>query len=798
MPKEARQTRTYRVRPRRASKYLPSDVPPWQEFMRPPSKGTSKLGALWRLFWLPCNAILFTLRKLPVIIFIPIKIFLSLSFVLLLFGLIVAGIYFVKASRADVAQVLRMPERTMVLDRHGAEIGRLHGENRLRIKNLREEVPQYFIDALIIQEDRSFFTHFGIDYKGVGRAVLQVFKHGRATQGASTLTMQLAKNTFQHYERNLDAKLTEVFLARRIESTYDKETILTCYVNRIFWGHTFLGLKQAAYGYFAKQPSELTLGEAALLAGIVCNPNEFSPHRNLEAAIIQRDKVLDLMLRFGKITQQAHQAAIAESVIPRWPERPADSNYALDTIRAELDTILASLEGTQLNMRDEALYSGGLVVRTSLDLNLQNASLEAMNRFLSEEIESRQGYPHETRAAYQQKIAKLLAEGHDEAKLPSPSYLQAATVIIHHGTGAILAIVGGRDSKESPFNRATQSRRQVGSLFKPLVYASYFEQGGSPDSLISDNRIARGEVKGAASWSPQNADGRYLGMKSAGWGLLKSRNTMSVRVGMRVGLKKIIHNATLAGFRQTANSYMGPTIYLGTWEASPLEVASSYSCFPNGGVRPSPYIIESITDKTGRVLWQREPSQTRVFAQKANEATCRVMQQITDVGGTAAATKRLGYTAPSGGKTGTTNAYRNAWFCGFSSDLTAVVWVGFDRQKTIMEKGYGSVLALPIWVETMKAASALHYPAKEIRYQVAQSQTQVTQRLCRVSGHLAHEGCELEHTAYNENLKSSEELLPLCTAHGIVAEAEIEAVVSEQATDEIIAVPEGEYTPSLD
>ena len=244
------------------------EINPLNEFRRPPKKGMGFWNALWRLLTLPFRIIFFITRHAPKLIIWPLRMSISLAFVGGLAAVILAIIYGIRAGRYDLTQVTRMPERTIVLDRKGNEIGTLHGENRRSISNLHEEVPRYFIDALIMQEDRSFWKHGGIDPRGMLRAVGQVFKHGRTTQGGSTLTMQLAKNTYNHRERNFTAKFTEMALARRIEATYDKETILRCYINRVFWGHSFLGLKAAAYGYFSKQPRDLTLGECAMLAGI--------------------------------------------------------------------------------------------------------------------------------------------------------------------------------------------------------------------------------------------------------------------------------------------------------------------------------------------------------------------------------------------------------------------------------------------------------------------------------------------------------------------------------------------------
>ena len=765
---------------------LPENVNPIQEFQKPPRKGTGCLRALWLMATLPLRLVFWTLRKLPRIVLIPTKILLSLGFVGLILGGILAVIYGVKAGRYDLSQVTRMPERSIVLDRKGNEIGTLHGENRRSISNLHEEVPRYMIDALVMQEDRSFWTHGGIDPRGILRAVAQVFKHHRTTQGASTLTMQLAKNTYNHSNRNFDAKFTEMALARRIEATYDKETIIKCYLNRVFWGHTFLGLKQAAYGYFDKLPRDLTVGEAAMLAGIICSPNQFSPYRNPSSARVQRDKVLKLMYEHGKITRNEYEYALKEALVTRKPERRGNDNYALDLVRTEVDHLLTMLDSKDERLKEEVVVSGGLRVQTTLDIDLQDDAMREIDARLTHMFEKQKAWPHQTRAQFKALKARTPREEQDKL---CPKYLQAACVVIDNATGALLAVVGGRDSTESQLNRALQSRRQVGSVFKPLVYTAYFERGHGPRTLISDGPIQRGEIAGAKNWRPRNSDGIFAGMNTAAWGLLKSRNTMAVRAGNSAGLQNVINTALTAGFpRQTRTP--GPTIYLGTWEASPLEVAGAFTTFANGGVRPTPFIIDHITDKDGRVVWRNTPSARRVCSTRSANAVSAVLQQITKPGGTAGHMQSLGFRHPCGGKTGTTNNYTNAWFCGFTSDLTAAIWVGFDRPAKIAEKAYGGTVALPLWVGVMQCAAARGYQMKAIRTTPAKARNTGI-RLCRVTGMLAHAGCEYEGKAYIETMADLSQPRSLCTVHAELAEDPETDTAEEVAEDP-------ESTPDID
>lgn len=763
---------------------LRADENPIHEFTRPPRRGLGCLGAIWVVLTLPFRIIAFLTRHLPKLVLWPLRLIISLGFCGLVLAGILVTIYAIRAGRYDITQVMHMPQRSIVLDRKGNEIGTLHGENRRTLSSL-DEVPRHFINALVVQEDRSFWTHGGIDPRGMLRAVGQVFKHGRTTQGGSTLTMQLAKNTYNHRVRNFNAKLTEMALARRIEATYDKNTILLCYLNRVFFGHTFLGLKQAASSYFDKLPRDLSIGESALLAGIICNPNGFSPYRNFAKAKEQRDKVLANMFKFGYITRSEYEGALAETIVLRKPERRGIDNYALDLVRNEVDGVLQMLEARDRSIREEILFSGGLRVQTTLDLDLQDDVMRSLDARLTDMFEKNKGYKHQTRAQFQ-----ALKEATPEEKRDSlrPQYIQAACTIIDNATGALLAVVGGRDSTESPLNRALMSRRQVGSIFKPLVYATFFERGGSPQTPVSDDRIAPGEIPGAKKWSPRNSDGRFCGMQAAGWGLLKSRNTMSVRIGNRAGLQNVVNNALLCGFPRQQHT-PGPTIYLGTWEASTFEVAGAYTTFANGGVRPTPYIIERITDAEGHELWRNLPSSRRIFSPRTTSAVSGILQQITKPGGTAERVQKLGFTYPCGGKTGTTNNYTNAWFCGFTSDLTAAVWVGFDRNVPIGDKAYGGTVALPLWVGAMQCAVKRGYRMGDIRTAPAKARNMGV-RLCRSSGMLAHSGCEYDGKAYVETMTDLEKPRPLCTLHDELAEDPEGEETAEEVAEDPDAVPD--------
>ncbi|HEY1120452.1 MAG TPA: PBP1A family penicillin-binding protein [Haloferula sp.] len=716
------------------------------------------------LFW-PFLIFHGLISPLPKFIRVPLRILGDPVIAGLYAGLAMAAFYFVRAQPFDMAKVAEMPERTVVYDRRGEELGRIHGEKRDVIKV--SEVAQDFIFAILAREDKRFYKHGGVDWVGVGRAVVETFKRGGAAQGASTLTMQLARNSFALKSKwldfspkiqELDRKLLETAVSYRIESSYSKEEVLQHYVNRIFWGHQVRGIEEASRTYFEKHAKELTLSESALLAGIVRGPNAFSPFNDAEKAIRERNSVLDRMVAEGFITQEQSDVAKKEaiSIRPEW-RRIFHDSYAMDAIRRELERIL----------EEENIELGGLQITTTIDHLIQKKAEEALDAKLRQ-IERTPGYAHQTRAAWNELPAD---------KKTQPQYLQGSVVAIENLTGAVLAIVGGRNADESKFNRALQAKRQIGSVFKPFVYLAGFESGIRPDTLISDGPLDIG------SWRPKNSDGTFGGYLPASTGLIRSRNTMSIRIGSRAGIEKVSDTAISVGFETPIPK--SPTSYLGAWEATTYEVASAYTVFPNSGVRYAPRIIKEIRDRNGNVVWPEKGDSPYISYEAVNPgaswSVSKILGEVT-TRGTAASVKSLGFNKPCAGKTGTTNDYKDAWFAGYTSSITCAVWVGLDTPKKTIEKGYGSTLALPVWVEVMKTADKLGYKAEGLKSQLSF----VECRLCRTSGKRATAGCELAQEAYTDNVPkdnvpAENDLCPDHPAKALPVDGEIpEATTSDR------------------
>lgn len=726
-----------------------------------PSRGPGGLSLL--MFW-PFH--LFNLVTRP---FGPLKKFLlriiGYPVVAGLYGLaFFAVVYGIRAQKYDLSKIHAMPERTIIRDRLGEEIGRIHGDKRSIVP--LNQVAENFRKAILAREDERFYHHGAFDIIGIGRATLQNFQGKR--QGASTLTQQLASDIFQlklgekrgDIPRQIDRKLLEIAIAVRMEASLGKDEILEAYINQINWGRQIKGVGEASRIYFEKHPSELTLSQSALLAGIVRGPDSFNPFSSMEAATRERGTTLDRMVVAGSISKAEADAAKLEpiEVRPEWRRRSQES-YAMLAISRDLEVILEK----------ENIELGGLEVTTTIDLRVQHKAEEALDKKLRE-VERYAGYPHQTRSAW-----KTIPED----KRKKPEYLQGAAVVVENRTGAILAVVGGRDANESSFNRATQGSRPLGSQFKPFVYLAAFDKGLRPDTAISDGPIQPGEIKGAGSWRPHNSDNKFGGMEPTATGLIRSRNTMSVRVGNYAGIPKVKEVARMAGFRTAMPE--SPVSFLGSWDASPWEVATAYTIFPNDGTRFRPYLISQIKDRDGNILWPPKDSSLMLSYQAAKSGSAwsvsRILNEVA-TRGTAAAVTRLGFDKPCGGKTGTTNDFMDAWFTGYTSTLTCTVWVGFDTPKKTIDGGYGATLALPVWVDIMKTADRLGYKAGKLNSKV----NLVDMELCSLSGKRVTAGCREAGTAYIDHVPAdialpAEDLCPIHPAKALpVDESTLTAV----------------------
>src|SRR5881296_2825302 len=655
-------------------------------------------------------------------------------------GLAVFLFYGAWAQTFDMKKVGEMPERNTVFDVDGKIYSRLAGANRLKVS--LSDVSPLFIAAVLAREDARFYAHQGIDWRGILRALVHDVLSGSAKEGASSITQQLARNSLPLGGRTISRKLLEAMVALRIERQFTKQQILELYVNRIYFGNGCYGVETASQAYFGKSASQLNLPEAALLAGLIRSPNRFSPLKNPQGAAVQRNVVLDRMVALKTLSPAEADEAKKAKITPRPKRLPfIQENYAMDAVQRDLNLLLTQ----------DQIDNGGLSIYTTLDPAVQNAAQQALETQLTK-IEHQSNFHHALKASYRPPES-----GEGDSSMP---YLEGAVVTIDNASGGIRALVGGRDYAQSKFNRAlAPTNRQVGSAFKPFVYAIAFTHGLLPGAAISDGPIQAGEIEGAGNWSPANSDGKYGGTLPCSYGLIHSRNTMSVRVGQFAGLDSVQKVATTLNLSD--NVPRGPAIYIGSFETDLKDLTAAYSIFPNAAVRKQAYIIERIDDANHKPIYLAAHISTPALDPGAAWMTSRLMEEVLTRGTAASARSSLGFRLPAAGKTGTTNDYKDAWFLGYTSILTCRVWVGFDQPITIIPHGYGAALALPVWTQVMNKA-AQHYPAEQLQPTMPIQHATV----CSISNQLATTGCMGAGTAYDIDLPADKVPTAACQVHG--------------------------------
>ena len=654
-------------------------------------------------------------------------------------GLAVFLFYGAWAQTFDMKKVGEMPERNTVFDVDGKIYSRLAGANRLKVS--LSQVSPLFIAAVLAREDARFYLHQGIDWRGILRALVHDVLSGSAKEGASSITQQLARNSLPLGGRTISRKLLEAMVALRIEQHFTKQQILELYVNRIYFGNGCYGVETASQAYFGKSASKLNLPEAALLAGLIRSPNRFSPLKNPQGAAVQRNVVLDRMVALKTLSPAEADEAKKAKITPRPKRLPfIQENYAMDAVQRDLNLLLTQ----------DQIDNGGLSIYTTLDPAVQNAAQQALETQLTK-IEHQSNFHHPLKASYRPPES-----GEGDSSMP---YLEGAVVMIDNASGGIRALVGGRDYAQSKFNRALPpTNRQVGSAFKPFVYTVAFTHGLLPGAAISDGPIQSGEIDGAGNWSPGNSDGTYVGIQPCSYGLIHSRNTMSVRVGQFAGLDAVQNIANTLSLSQ--NVPHGPAIYIGSFETNLKDLTAAYSVFPNAGARKQAYIIERIDNQEHKPIYRAAHISAPALDPSAAWMTSQLMEQVL-TSGTAASARSLGFRLPAAGKTGTTNDYKDAWFLGYTSTLTCGVWVGFDQPATIIPHGYGAALALPVWTQVMNKA-AEHYPAQALQPTMPIQHATV----CSISNQLATTGCQAAGTAYDIDLPADKVPTVACQVHG--------------------------------
>jgi penicillin-binding protein 1A len=645
-----------------------------------------------------------------------------------------ASVWFVASVARDVPdrEALRgigtMAQATTLLDAKDRQAFTIFREQRIDVP--LSSVSTQLVQAILAIEDQRFYDHRGVDIVRVAGAALNNVVEGRLAQGGSTLTQQLARQSFLTPDKTFRRKLTEIFVAARLERQYSKDEILGMYLNKVYFGDGLYGVEAASLGYFGKHANEVSLAEAALLAGLVKAPSAYAPTVSVDRAKARRNVVLQAMRGEKMIDRAAYDAASREPVVLDDGLRRGEA-YG-QYFKEEVRRFLVQRFGW------ERVYQGGLKVYTTVDLEMQKAAEAEVARGLAD-IEKRQG-------------AKMTT-GVDS--------LQAALVAMDPHTGHVLAMVGGRDFEQTSFNRATQAKRQPGSAFKPFVYAAALERGFSPATLIDRLDEPIQTLQGA--WVPEDehSDSPSMTMRTA---LRTSSNRAAVRMLDDVGIPITVQYAQRMGVGSVPSV---PSLALGSGEVTLLSMTAAFSTFANDGIVPTPVLVRRVESSDGAILYMDEHVDQRAIT----EATAfQMAEMLADVvnSGTAWPARREGFMLPAAGKTGTTNDYHDAWFVGFTPRLTTGVWVGYDQPRTIIGRGYAAELAVPIWAHFMKEVTRSDKPEWFSR-----PASVTTARICRLSGKLATDAChdsgpDRRTTAYYENFVAGTEPTESCPLHNPV------------------------------
>lgn len=645
-----------------------------------------------------------------------------------------------RAQSFDYAKLEEMESASVIYDRNKQPIGRIFIQNRDQVGP--DDLSPWLFKAAVAAEDNRYYQHSGVDYFGVIRAMVKNYQAGRTRQGASTLTQQLARNSFPvelpSDDRSYKRKVLEIFVAQEIEKRFPKPKILELYLNRVFFGDGFYGAEAASRGYFGKHAKDLNLSESATLAGLLKSPNRLSPWRNRKACMEQRNFVLGRMRELQQISREEHDATLATDLVVKNRKPTHQESYAMDLVAQQ---VIAQYG------RDSAI-SDGYRIYTTLDGELQKKAEKALREQL-DVVERHEGFEHQTFAKYDgefrahQRAAVAAANGGAEAPpLALPAYLQGSVVVLDNASGGILALVGGREFAHSAYDRAISARRPAGSVFKPIVYAAGFEKGLHPGTMVQDavidNRqvMIGGQTGILGEWAPERVDNRYEGAITARTALLKSKNAASVRFGMMTGLDRVLALAKQAGIESPLRPF--PATYLGSSEVTLMEMTLAHTIFPNGGVRPEKsFIIQRIEDQAGQVVFQAKLGRKRVIKDTTAYEIHTCLAEALERGTADKTFTELGVKKfPLGGKTGTAYNFTDLWFVGYSSAVTCGVWAGFDKPSPIYRGAFSNEIALPVWANVMNATFATYRP-KEI----APPKGIIKCEICASSGLLATDKC---------------------------------------------------------
>ncbi len=604
-----------------------------------------------------------------------------------------------------------MAEATVLLDVNDRPAFTIFKEQRIEVP--LAQISPLVVKAIIAIEDQRFYEHRGVDAVRIVGSAIANLRAGRRAQGGSTLTQQLARQSFLTRDKTLRRKLKEVILAAELESEYSKDEIIELYLNKVYFGDGLHGIEAAARGFFGTHASDLSLSQAALLAGLVKSPSAYAPTVNLDRAVARREVVLQAMVDDGAISREAATRAASEPVVLKDSLGRDDPHGAW--FKEEVRRQLVAQFGL------DRVYEGGLIVHTTVDPTLQAAS-ERLVLGALDAIEAR-------RRARAKRAAKAKADEPDQPD-DDRDPLQGALVAMDPGTGEVRALVGGRDFSRSNFDRATQAHRQPGSAFKPFVYAAALEAGWLPASTIDHLDEPVPTLQG--DWMPEDehADTPEMTLRNA---LRMSSNRAAVQLLQQVGLQHTLDVASKVGLGSVPSV---PSLALGSGEVTLEGLTAAYATFADKGVFHAPVLVRRVEDWDGQVLFDAQPHDVRAVSEQTAFLLSSMLSDVVNYG-TAWKARQAGFTLPAAGKTGTTNDYVDAWFVGYTPSIVTGVWIGFDQPQTILPGGYAGDIAVPLWARFMKEATRGDKPAW-----YSPTPGLVAVDVCRLSGKRPAAGCD--------------------------------------------------------
>jgi penicillin-binding protein 1A len=638
-------------------------------------------------------------------------------------------------NREALREVSMMAQATTLFDVHDKPAFTIFREQRIEVP--LDRMSDHLVRAVLAIEDQRFYDHAGVDFVRVIGAAISNLREGRAAQGGSTITQQLARQGFLSNQKTITRKLREVVVAARLEGEFSKDEILELYLNKVYFGSGLYGVEAASLGFFGKHAAELDVAEAALIAGLVKSPSTYAPTISRDRAIARRNIVLQAMRDAGVIDRATWQSARNEPVRLKDALRHEEAygQYFKEEVRKQIVERFGW----------DRVYQGGLRVYTTIDLDMQKIAEAEVARGL-EDIEKRR-----------QKKARGTTDS---------TPLQAALVALDPATGEVRAMVGGRDYEKSRFNRAVQARRQPGSAFKPFVYAAAVERGYGPASLITNLNDPVLTIEG--EWVPEDehVSSNSMTMRTA---LRTSSNRAAVRMLQEVGIAETVKHAQRLGVGSLPSV---PSLALGSGETTLLAMTAAFSAFANKGMLSQPSLIRRVETTAGEVLFDNGQRPERAVSEATAFLMTTMMADVVNAG-TAWQARRVGFTLPAAGKTGTTNDYHDAWFVGYTPKLVSGVWVGYDQPRTIVADGYAGDLAVPIWGRFMKGATE----GDDATWFRAPATVKGVD-ICRISGKRPIDGCRyavvtdkdgglsMRSQVYTEYFVRGTEPYDFCTYHG--------------------------------